>query len=128
MGSGDILQTWPTSTALVQGTLDMLILRALRWEPTHGAGRGRVDAPASPTAPSQVEEGTLYPALRRLEERGHDRVRVGRARSATARPATTSSRPRAGSGSGSELERWERYVDTMNRVLRYGTAGSIRGR
>ena len=54
---------------LLPGTLELLILRALRWEPTHGWGVGAwirlVTNGAFP-----LEEGTLYPALKRLEARG----------------------------------------------------------
>lgn len=54
---------------LLQGTLDMLVLQTLRWGPQHGyaisnairAGSGDV---------LQVETGSLYPALHRLERRG----------------------------------------------------------
>lgn len=115
-----------TTTALVRGTLDMLILRALRWEPTHGAGVAEWMRLVTNGA-LQVEEGTLYPALRRLEERGliesewgaSDRKRKARYYQLT---------PAGRQWFWEEVDRWDRYVDTMNRVLRYGAAGSIRGR
>ena len=54
---------------LPQGTLDMLVLKALSLGPMHGYGIGaRIQQLASDML--QVEEGTLYPALYRIEERG----------------------------------------------------------
>ena len=54
---------------LVQGTLDMLILQTLQWGPQHGYGI--VQALHTQSAEVlQVETGSLYPALHRLEKRG----------------------------------------------------------
>lgn len=54
---------------LPQGTLDMLVLKALSLGPMHGYGIGvRIQQLANDML--QVEEGTLYPALYRIEERG----------------------------------------------------------
>jgi PadR family transcriptional regulator, regulatory protein PadR len=54
---------------LLQGTLDMLILRTLQWGPQHGHGIGQVLRARSEDA-LQVEHGSLYPALHRLEKEG----------------------------------------------------------
>jgi PadR family transcriptional regulator, regulatory protein PadR len=54
---------------LVQGTLDMLILRTLQWGPQHGHGIGQSLRARSENA-LQIEHGTLYPALHRLERSG----------------------------------------------------------
>jgi PadR family transcriptional regulator, regulatory protein PadR len=54
---------------LLQGTLDMLILRTLQWGPQHGHGIGQAIRLRSDDA-LQVEHGSLYPALHRLEQRG----------------------------------------------------------
>lgn len=111
---------------LVRGTLDLLILRALRWEPTHGAG---VAEWIRVVTGGQIvlEEGSLYPALRRLEARGYVESEWGR--SERQRKARTYQLTALGRQYfWSELERWERYVDTVDRVLRYGAAGAIRGR
>jgi len=54
---------------LVQGTLDMLILKALSGEARHGYGVARWLEFATDDA-LRVEEGSLYPALHRLAERG----------------------------------------------------------
>jgi transcriptional regulator len=54
---------------LPQGTLDMLVLKALSLGPMHGFGVGqRIRQLAEDML--AVEEGTLYPALYRIEERG----------------------------------------------------------
>ena len=54
---------------LVQGTLDMLILRTLQWGPQHGHGIGLAIRSGSEEV-LQVEHGSLYPALHRLEKQG----------------------------------------------------------
>jgi transcriptional regulator len=54
---------------LVQGTLDMLILRTLHWSPQHGHGIGLAIRNGSDEV-LQVEHGSLYPALHRLERQG----------------------------------------------------------
>jgi PadR family transcriptional regulator len=54
---------------LLQGTLDMLILRTLQWGPQHGHGVGLAIRQSSAEL-LQVERGSLYPALHRLEARG----------------------------------------------------------
>jgi PadR family transcriptional regulator, regulatory protein PadR len=54
---------------LLQGTLDMLILRTLRWGPQHGYGISQAIRSQSDEV-LQVETGSLYPALHRLEKQG----------------------------------------------------------
>jgi transcriptional regulator len=58
----------PTNDVLA-GTLDLLILKALSWGPAHGYAVARWIEGATDDALA-VGEGTLYPALHRLEERG----------------------------------------------------------
>ena len=53
---------------LLQGTLDMLILQTLQWGPQHGHGIG-VALRASSDEVLNVDHGSLYPALHRLEKR-----------------------------------------------------------
>src|SRR4026207_1110101 len=55
--------------SLLQGTLDMLILKALSLGALHGYGVGQRIAQISGDA-LKVEEGSLYPGLYRLEQRG----------------------------------------------------------
>ena len=54
---------------LLHGTLDLIILQTLQWGPQHGHGIGQAIRASSRDA-FQVEHGTLYPALHRLERRG----------------------------------------------------------
>jgi PadR family transcriptional regulator, regulatory protein PadR len=54
---------------LLQGTLDMLILRMLQWGAQHGHGIS-VAIRAGSNDVLQVEHGSLYPALHRLEKQG----------------------------------------------------------
>ena len=54
---------------LLQGTLDMLILRTLQWGPQHGHGVGQAIRQSSVDL-LLIERGSLYPALHRLEARG----------------------------------------------------------
>ena len=54
---------------LLQGTLDMLILRTLQWGPQHGHGIGQAIRAQSEDL-LRVETGSLYPALHRLEKHG----------------------------------------------------------
>ena len=76
-GSGTIVPIdipWGTSLGtrsldLLRGTLDLLILRALAVQSLHGFGVARWIEQATDDA-LQIEEGSLYPALFRLEERG----------------------------------------------------------
>ncbi len=54
---------------LLQGTLDLLILRTLAWEPMHGwAIANRIEQVSGKIL--LVQQGSLYPALHRLEEQG----------------------------------------------------------
>ena len=54
---------------LLQGTLDLLILQTLRWGRQHGYGISQAIRTGSNDV-LQVETGSLYPALHRLEKRG----------------------------------------------------------
>jgi len=57
------------SIDFLKGTLDLMILKTLSWAPTHGYGIARwIEQCTSDTL--KVEEGSLYPALYRLEEKG----------------------------------------------------------
>jgi PadR family transcriptional regulator PadR len=54
---------------LLQGTLDLIVLQILRWGPRHGYGISRMIR-ANSNNLLQVETGSLYPALHRLERQG----------------------------------------------------------
>jgi transcriptional regulator len=59
----------PAAGEMLQGTLDMLILRTLVMGPAHGHTIAQVIEHTSENA-LEVEQGSLYPALHRLEDRG----------------------------------------------------------
>ena len=58
----------PTPLDLLQGTLDLLVLKTLSWGSTHGYGVARWIQYVTGDV-LRVEEGSLYPALHRLERR-----------------------------------------------------------
>lgn len=107
-----------TRFALLPGTLDLLILRALRWEPTHGHGVRQWIVLVTGGA-FDVEEGTLYPALHRLERAGLIESEWGRSdagRRARFYALTARGRERL-----KELAvEWQRYVDAVDRALAHG--------
>ena len=57
------------SLDLLQGTLDLIVLKSLSWGPMHGFGLSRWIQRTTEDL-LQVEEGSLYPALYRMENRG----------------------------------------------------------
>ncbi len=66
----------PPTSDLLQGTLDLLILRTLALEPMHGWGIAQRIQQVSKDA-LQIGQGSLYPALHRLEYRGWIRADWG---------------------------------------------------
>jgi PadR family transcriptional regulator, regulatory protein PadR len=100
---------------LLQGTLDMLILKALSAGPMHGYGVGqRIGQLAEDLL--KVEEGSLYPALYRLEERGWIRSEWGKSennRRARFYTLTAAGRRQL----GVEQENWRLLVLAVGKVM-----------
>jgi PadR family transcriptional regulator PadR len=100
---------------LIYGTLDMLILRALQHEPRHGlAIADRIHLVSADVL--RVEQGSLYPALYRLEAEGLIRAEWGvseKNRKARFYELTTAGRKRL----ASEIEHWERMAAAVRVVL-----------
>jgi PadR family transcriptional regulator len=106
----------PDRIELVYGTLDMLILRTLRWGPTHGHGIAKSIERMSDDA-LKVEHGSLYPALQRLQQEGWIRAAWGVSRNnqrAKFYQLTAAGRRQL----MTETSRWERFVRAISGVLR----------
>ncbi|HKE87176.1 MAG TPA: PadR family transcriptional regulator [Vicinamibacterales bacterium] len=101
---------------LLQGTLDMLILKVVALGPTHGyAIAQRLQQMSKDVL--QVQQGSLYPALHRLEKRGW--VRAEWAASDTGRDARFYSLTRVGRKQLEEQsENWDRLSAAISGILR----------
>jgi PadR family transcriptional regulator PadR len=100
---------------LLHGTLDVLILKTLSWGPRHGYAIARWLEETTEEA-IQVEEGSLYPAVYRLEEQGlieHEWGTSELGRRAKIYRLTNRGRTRL----RSETAEWERYTRAVSRVL-----------
>jgi transcriptional regulator len=100
---------------LLQGTLDLLILRTLIFGPQHGQGIGRGIQQTSEDE-LLVEHGALYPALQRVEERGWITAEWGT--SANNRKARFYTLTRLGRKQlVKETTKWHRLAAAIGRVL-----------
>jgi transcriptional regulator len=107
---------------LLPGTLDLLVLKTLAWGPTHGLGVLRSIEQVT-NGELQIEEGALYPALHRLEERGWLDAEWGiteKNRRAKFYRLTTAGRRQL----TAEVTRWSRYANVVQLVLNSAAAGS----
>jgi transcriptional regulator len=105
----------PAESDALRGSLDLLVLKALSLAPMHGWGIGLRIQQIS-RGRLEVNQGSLYPALQRLEHRGdidsswqstenNRRARVYR--------ITTKGRRAL----GQEVDKWKRFADTMALIL-----------
>ncbi len=100
---------------LIKGTLDVLILKTLSAGPLHGYGISRSIRDTT-GHDFDVEEGALYPALRRLDKRGYLEAEWGV--TDTGREAKFYRLTPAGEAElASSVKAWHRYVAAMARVL-----------
>jgi PadR family transcriptional regulator, regulatory protein PadR len=100
---------------LLQGTLDVLVLKTLAWGPRHGYGVSRWIRETTDDE-LVVEDRALYVALHRLEERGWIEAEWGLSennRRAKYYQLTAAGRKQL----QAQTRRWERYVAAVNRVL-----------
>jgi PadR family transcriptional regulator len=102
-------------TDLVQGTLDLLILKVISLEPAHGwAIAKRIQQISAEVL--QVQQGSLYPALHRLEQQGW--ILASWCETDTGRNAKVYALTRAGKARLSEeLESWARLSSAINLVV-----------
>lgn len=107
---------------LLRGTLDLLVLRALEAGPRHGYGILEwIERAVSPEL--VVEEGTLYPALHRLEEEGWIAAKWGA--SENKRKAKYYRLTRKGAERAArEAVAWRAYAARVVRALEGGEAGT----
>lgn len=100
---------------VVRGTLDLMILKTLSWEPMHGLAVLRWIEQTT-RAQLEIEEGALYPALHRMEQKGWldsewrytpqgRKAKFYRLSSAGRRQLTA------------ELTRWERYSRAIGHII-----------
>ncbi len=105
---------------LVQGTLDLLILKTISLEPKHGwAIAKRIQQISHEVL--QVQQGSLYPALHRLEQQGW--IKAHFAETDTGRNAKFYSLTRAGRNQmEKELANWDRLSSAINLVVQTSEA------
>jgi transcriptional regulator len=102
---------------LIQGTLDVLILKSLATESRHGwAIAKRIQAVSGDVL--QIKQGSLYPALHRLEHQGL--IRAEWRRNETGREARFYTLTKAGRAQlQEELAQWERLSSAIQLTLRH---------
>ena len=100
---------------LIRGTLDLLVLKTLSWGPMHGLAVLRWIEQATHDE-LQIEEGALYPALHRMEEKGWLEAEWGyteKNRKAKFYRLSTLGRKQL----AAELSKWSRYSNVVELVL-----------
>jgi PadR family transcriptional regulator PadR len=105
----------PPSVDLLQGTLDVLILKTIAAEPVHGWGIAQRIQQVSNSV-LQVGQGSLYPALHRLEYKGWIKAEWGNSennRRARFYSLTAAGKKRL----ESEVANWDRLTGAINLVL-----------
>ena len=105
----------PADLDLLRGTLDLMVLKTLSWGPMHGLAVLRWIERATHDR-LQIEEGALYPALHRMEQRGWLEATWGyteKNRKAKFYRLT----PRGRRQLTDELSKWSRYTEAMNLLL-----------
>jgi transcriptional regulator len=105
---------------LLQGTLDMLILRTLQWGPQHGHGIGQSIRVQSDDL-LKVETGSLYPALQRLVKRGWLRAEWGVSQS-NQKAKFYRLTPEGKKQLLREESRWTQLVKAIGRVMKPASA------
>jgi transcriptional regulator len=102
------------SIDLLQGTLDVLVLKALSWGPRHGHGIARLIRDM--TGALDVPDGSLYVSLHRLEERGlveGDWGLSDKGKRARFYKLTAAGRQHL----RTEIAAWQRYAQSVTRML-----------
>ncbi|SRR5258708_22343997 len=109
----------PASQEMLQGTLDMLVLQTLIMGPAHGHTIAHVIEHASEDV-LQVEQGSLYPALHRLADRGWVRSYWGASEN-NRKAKYYKLTPKGRRQLLAETSRWQQLVQAIGRVLTRAT-------
>ncbi|MGN6591265.1 MAG: PadR family transcriptional regulator [Terriglobales bacterium] len=115
--------TPPLDADLLQGTLDLLILETLRPGPAHGHTIAHVIEHRSEDV-LQVEHGSLYPALHRLEDRGWIASFWGTSEN-NRRARYYRLTPRGRQQWAQQTSRWRKLAEAVNRVLRPAESAEV---
>jgi PadR family transcriptional regulator PadR len=112
-----------TSIDLLQGTLGVLILKALSWGPMHGYGIARwIEEVAGDQLP--IEEGSLYPALHRLQARGLV-TSEWTVSDTNRRVKSYTLTPQGRLQLRAEMSRWDDFSAAISRVLQARRSGVV---
>jgi PadR family transcriptional regulator, regulatory protein PadR len=109
------MPTAATQLGLLQGTLDVLVLKALSWGPQHGHATARLIR-ASTDGAFEVLDGSLYAALHRLEDRGWVEAEWGlsdKGKRAKFYRLTPSGRQQL----RAEVSAWQKYAVAVGKML-----------
>jgi PadR family transcriptional regulator len=105
----------PTELPFKRGAIELLILKTVSWRPMHGYAIAQWIQETTDDA-LKVEEGSLYPALHRLEQQGW--IAATWQETNTGRSAKVYSLTRAGKGRlNEELQSWARLSSAINLVV-----------
>jgi transcriptional regulator len=107
--------TAPPGT-LLQGTLDLLVLKTLSWGPRHGYAIARWIEETTDDA-LRIEEGSLYPALYRLRQRGLIAAEWGVSENGK-RIKIYSLTPKGRAELRTQTAQWAHFVGAMAKVIR----------
>ena len=110
------MSTMPPPTSLLQGTLDLIVLKTLSWGPMHGFGIARWIQRTTDDV-LQVEEGSLYPALYRMENRGWIKAQWATHRKRPARQVLHAHRRRGRRQLTAEAESWEQLTSAIGKIM-----------
>ncbi len=106
----------------VQGTLDFLILKTLSWGEMHGYAIARWIFDSSGEE-LRIEEGTLYPALHRLEDRGWIEAEWGLSEN-NRRAKFYRLTPEGRQELAERVRSWSRFTTAVDRVIRAAPEGA----
>jgi PadR family transcriptional regulator len=111
-----------TDLDLLQGTLEVMILKALSWRPMHGFGVAKWIRQTTDDV-LRIDDSALYPALHRMEHRGHVRADWGLTennRRAKYYALTAKGRHQL----RARVSSWDRYALAVSRVIHATTQPS----